>query len=64
MLARKVDHRAVFRQAPLAHVLDHRERVEGAAEQAVELRRDDHVTFVELGEQRASGATPTTRVNP
>ena len=60
MLARKVDHRAVFRQAPLAHVLDHRE---GAAEQAVELRRDDHVTFVELGEQRASGATPMTRVN-
>ena len=58
LLARKVDHRAVLRQAAFMHVLDHRERVEGAAEQAVELRRDDHVTFVELGEQRAAGATP------
>ena len=33
------------RDAALAQVLDHRERVEGRAEQAVELRRDDDVAL-------------------
>ena len=42
------------RDAALAQVLDHRERVERRAEQAVELRRDHDVALRELGEQLAA----------
>jgi hypothetical protein len=44
----------VQRDASLAQDLDDLQRVEGRAEQAVELRRDDDVALPQPGEQRSA----------
>jgi hypothetical protein len=44
----------------LAQVLDHHERVEGRAEQAVGLRRDHHVPLAALGEEGAMTSASRT----
>jgi hypothetical protein len=43
--------------APLLQILDHLERIEGRAEQAIELRGDHHVALRQLGEQGAGGGS-------